>query len=129
MFLLTEFLGDDEVWPVDECTPQRPTSVGECSRIKRATSAIRPCAAGLIDRDAVAGGKVNAIDVCAAALIVEKNFLHHATQAAAAVRQFPGKVGQRLTIMLAVSKDDSGGINLRFGAHDNVGCSNSDTRI
>jgi len=124
LFLLAEFLGDDEVRPVDECAPQRRASVGECGRIERAASAIRPHAAGLIDRDAVAGGEVDTVDVCAVALIVEKNFLHHATEAAAAVRQFPSEVGQRLTIVLVVSKDDCGGLNFRFGAHDNVRCSN-----
>ncbi len=97
LFLLAEFLGDDEV---------------------------RPGTAGLIDRDAVAGGEVDTVDVCAVALIVENNFLHHATEAAAAVRQFPSEVGQRLTIVLVVSKDDCGGLNFRFGAHDNVRCSN-----
>jgi hypothetical protein len=80
----------------------------------------------LIDSDAVAGGEVDTVDVCAAALIVEKNFLHHATEAAAAVRQFPSEVGQRLTIVLVVSKDDCGGLNFRFGAHDNVRCSNQE---
>ena len=124
LFLLAEFLGDDEVRPVDERAPQRRASVGECGRIERAASAVRPRAAGLIYRDAIAGGEVNTVDVCAAALIVERNFLHHATEAAAAVRQFPSEVGQRLTIVLVVSKDDCGGLNFRFGAHDNVRCSN-----
>jgi len=123
-FLLAEFLGDDEVRPVDERAPQRRASVGECGRIERAASAIRPHAASLIYRDAIAGGEVNTVDVCAAALIVERNFLHHATDAAAAVRQFPSEVGQRLTIVLVVSKDDCGGLNFRFGAHDNARCSN-----
>ena len=124
LFLLAEFLGDDEVRPVDKRAPQRRTGIGESGRIERASSAVRPRAAGLIDRDALAGGEVDTIDVCAAALIVEKNFLHHATEAAAAVRQFPSEVGQRLTIVLVVSKDDCGCLNFRFGAHDNVRCSN-----
>ena len=122
-FLLAEFLGDDEVRSVDERTPQRRAGVGECGRIERATSAVRPRAAGLIDRDAVAGDEVDTVDVCTPALVVEKNFLHHATDAAAAVRQFPSEVGQRLTIVLVVSKDDCGGLNLRFGAHNDVRCS------
>ena len=124
LFLLAEFLGDDEVRLVDERTPQRCASVGECGCIERAVRAMRPRAAGLIDHDAVAGGEVDAIDVRAATLIIEKSFLHHASEAAAAVRQFPSEVGQRATIVLVVSKDDCGGLTLRFGAHDNLRCSN-----
>jgi hypothetical protein len=63
-------------------------------------------------------GKVDAVDVCAAAPLVERGFLHHATEAAAAVRQFPGEVRQCASIVLAVSKDDCGGLNVRFGAHE-----------
>jgi len=49
-FLLAEFLGDDEVRPVDERAPQRRASVGECGRIERAASAIRPRVCGGPDR-------------------------------------------------------------------------------
>ena len=72
----------------------------------------------MIDLDAVASGEVNTIDVCAPALIVEKNLLHHATDAAATVRQFPGEVSQCLTIVLVMSKDGCSRLNFRFGAHD-----------
>jgi hypothetical protein len=71
----------------------------------------------LIDHDAVAGCEVYAIDVCAATLVVEKSFLHHTSEATATVRQFPGEVGQRATIVVVVSKDDCCGLNFRFGAH------------
>ncbi len=120
LFLRAEFLGDDEVRPVDERAPHRRAGVGECGRIERAVSAVRPRAAGWIDRNAIAGGEVDTVYVCAAAMIVKKDLLHHATEAATAACQFPSEVGQRLTIMLVVSVHDCGGMKFSFGVHGKV---------
>jgi hypothetical protein len=62
--------------------------------------------------------------VRAPAFVIEKRFLHHATETAAIVRQFPREVDQRTTIVLASSKDDGSGSNFRLGGHDIRRCSN-----
>jgi hypothetical protein len=68
----------------------------------------------LIDHDVRARREVYAVDVCAAALVVEKCFLHHAPETAATLCQFPREVDQRATIVLANAVDDGGGSNCRL---------------
>ena len=68
------------------------------------------------------GNNRDRLDLCN--LIVEKGFLHHAGEAAAAARQFPREVGQCLAIVFALPEDDCGGLNFCFGAHDRLRCSN-----
>ena len=66
----------------------------------------------------VAGGEVDAVDVRAAAAIIEICLLHHAAEAAAAFHQLACEIDQRAAIVLAESIDDGGGSDFRFGIHD-----------